>query len=444
MFSWRKSSKRKKVMPLPLSSLCKHMFDTALANEKGSTTITPQQAVDLIMKEWAAELDCKQIVAPFWDIDAESDVDESKFLYLVEFVWRKVEKKDKNKEKLFPAARFKHVFASASDKEGSTIKLKRARDAILEECASEVNGRALIDLLKRLLKDGARHVNEAEFFELVRKLEPLAGVHDVVDFYDKLVRIEEERKCANKPAKLEFLINGQSQRLMDMHRIIDSIQRDTILRDNLRDSSGKRYEHKLCFEGEIRVRCAPMKADSELRAAYLRSIEEINALQRVNDDRLKDVTAEIKVLSSFLFILARALMHDKKVCDTDVEATSSLGLISMKQFKSFASDAIFNAETEAYDKLGITLDAMRSGSNDCSKEDIHHIRARFRQLCFASIKELHSSDRQGKKFDYVTLMRGPFRRLKKPQLCVANPLEIPKSGSSDVFTVATVWWLCLF
>jgi hypothetical protein len=396
------------------------------------------------MKEWAAELDCKQIVAPFWYIDAESDVDEAKFLYLVDFVWRKVEKKDKNKEKPFPAARFKQVFASALDKEGSTIKHKRARDIILEECASEVNGHALIDLLKRLLKDGARHVSEADFFEMVRKLEPQAGVHDVVDFYDKLLRIEEERKLAGKPAKLEFHINGQSQRLMDMHRIIDSIQRDTILRDNLRDSAGKRYEHKLCFEGEIRVRCAPMKANLELRDAYLKSIEEINALQRINDDRLKDITAEIKVLSSFLFILARAVMHDKKVCDTDVEATSSLGLISMKQFKNFASDAIFNAESEAYEKLGITLDAMRSSANDCTKEDIHHIRARFRQLCFASIKELHFLDRQGKKFDYVTLMRGPFRRLKKPQLTATHPLEIPKTGSSDVFTVATVWFLNLF
>jgi hypothetical protein len=185
------------------------------------------------------------------------------------------------------------------------------------------------------------------------------------------------------------------------------------------------------------------------------AIQEISKLQQDNEKQLDMICADIKVLSSFLFILARARMHDKNICDAEVEATSSLGLAGIKQFKSFISDSIFKAETEAYDHLGLTLDAMRAhpqflrqllpevhkDAGAPIKEDIYNIRARFRQLCFASIKELYSVNTQ--RVDYAQMMRDPFRRLRKPQLSLPKAVEVPKPSNSDTFTVATVQLLPL-
>lgn len=453
LFCWRKfekSSNRKKVMPLPLSSLCKHMFDTALNSlKKGASVIGLKAAADIVMKEFARELRSEPLVASFWENDATRDVDEIEFLTLAQGVF------NTKGDKKFPTPRFKQIFASVLQTGGSSIKLKHVREVMLQEFASELNGEELITLLKLAHQHPASEVNEAKFYDLVRKLQPLIGVQDVVDFYDKLVLIEEHRKSAQKPVKLEFVIDNQSQRFMDMHRILDSIQREMVVREKILDAAGNFCEHKLCFEGKIEVRCAPMKCDDNFRASYLKLIAEINELQRNNEEQLNLIRADIKVLSSFLFILARARMHDQKVCDAEVEATSSLGLTGMKQFRSFVSDAIFKAESEAYEALGITLDAMRAdpqrmrqllaeGQKETEsqkdtvapvKEDIHQIRARFRQLCFASIKELHN---QEKKVDYAQFMRDPFRRLRKPQSSSLKPLDIPKPTNGDTFTVATV------
>jgi hypothetical protein len=454
MFFWRKSSKRKKVMPLPLSALCKHLFGTAL--KKGARTISLQEAAGIVMQEFARALDGTELAAEVWDVDADADVDEADFLVRVQAACAK-----KDNE----AAHFKQLFAAALESGSNTIKLRRAREILLEEYASEVNGPELVALLKLAKIDPGSRVNDAKFFELVRKLQPKVGVRDVVDFYDKLVQIEEERKLASKPPKLEFQICSQSQRSMDMHRILDRIQREAIVNEGIRDPSGNFFEHKLCFEGQIFVRCASMKPDSDFRASYLKSISEINTFQVSNEEQMKEITSNIKVLSSFLFILARARLHNQKGCNPEVEATSSFGLTGIKQFKNFISDSIYEAESKAYDDLlgMFPDDVMRAdpqimrqlrGGGQCKLRapvpgdaDRYGIRVRFRQLCFSAITELYNEERKKdqKVADYAKFIREPFMRLKKPRTSVMRSLEIPKPAITDTFAVATVTLLkCIF
>jgi hypothetical protein len=458
MYCWRKSSKRKKVMPLPLSALCKHLFGTAL--KKGARTITLKEAADIVMQEFARALDRAELVAEVWDVDADADVDEAGFLVRVQGACVKNDKsssvkKDKSSSS---AAHFTQVFAAALESGSNTLKLRRVREILLEEYASEVNGTELVALLKLAKIDPDARVNDAKFFELVQKLQPKVGVRDVVEFYDKLVQIEEERKLASKPPKLEFQISSQSQRSMDMHRILDNIQREAIVTEGIRNPSGNFFEHKLCFEGQIFVRCASMKPDSDFRASYLKSISDINTFQGVNEDQMKEITSNIKVLSSFLFILARAKMHNQQGCNPEVEATSSFGLTGIKQFKNFISDSIYEAESKAYDDLlGIySDDVMRAdpqimrhlrGGGQCKlrNADRYGIRVRFRQLCFAAIKELYNEKKKDQEVaDYAKFIREPFMRLKKPRTSNVGPLEIPKPAITDTFTVATVTRLLAF
>jgi hypothetical protein len=447
MFFWRKSSKRKKVMPLPLSALCNHLFGTALKEKKkGVLTISMKEASDIVMHEFARALDSTELVAELWDVDADADVDEANFLVLAQRAC--VKKKDKSSVPFGSAARFTQMFAAALESGSNTIKLRRVREILLQEYANEVNGPALIALLKLAKIEPDSRVDGAKFFELVQKLQPKVGVRGVVDFYDKLVQVEEERKLASKPPKLEFQISSQSQRSIDMHRILDNIQREAIVNEGIRDSSGNFCEHKLCFEGQILVRCASMKPESDFRASYLKSISDINTFQGVNEDQLKEITSNIKVLSSFLFILARARMHDTKECDPEVEATSSFGLTGIKQFKNFISDSIYQAESKAYDGLGICPEVMpcELRAPNPGDADTYGIRVRFRQFCFAAIKELYTEEKKKDQdvADFSKFIREPFMRLKKPRTSVVKPLEIPKPAIIDTFTVATVTLLHAF
>jgi len=161
------------------------------------------------------------------------------------------------------------------------------------------------------------------------------GVRDVVAFYDILMQIEKKRAEDGKPPKLEFIIKPGEVRSLDLHRIIG-----------------------FGFEGQIQVRCSPMLA--ALRADYAKKIACIKSKQDQNDEEMKTIKANMGVLSSFLFILARARMHQTfQACNPEVEATSSLGLVGIKTFRNFISESVLKAEQDAFSNLGMLPEEMR-------------------------------------------------------------------------------------
>ena len=555
MHCWRNSTAEKKVMPHPLSVLCKKAFDS-----KKKTTISLDQAASLLLEEFASELNGEELTSLLMQIDAapNRDVTEAEVLRLVQNLRNKGNKTPESGGKQEASASqifalFKPAFEAAGSseaqagKKNAVIKLKQVGDIVLKEFASDVNAQELVALLKMIVTDRrqfdllktyvgscpisddcidesrflhfvdtylkafvcrqmrqpestskqpestsnqpegskkfskqespnvfkqafaaalkkgcstvrlnqvaeivelafASEVNEVKYLELVKRLQAQIGVRDVVDFYDKLVKIEEERKEAQKPPKLEFCISSKDQRHIDMYRILDSIQHQTIHDENIRDSAGNLCEHRLMFSGQILVRCASMKDDDDFRKSYLDSIKEINHLQGINEERLKEVSSNISVLSLFLFILARARIHASlKMCDPEIEATSSLGLAGIKQFQHFMSKSIFEAESAAYRDLGIclaSLDVMRASPEHMLQtygvktktEDAYHTRARFRELCFASLKEMKLPNDS----DCVKFMREPFRHLKKSQPVFVRPIDVASSTKGDTFSVATV------
>jgi hypothetical protein len=199
-----------------------------------------------------------------------------------------------------------------------------------------------------------------------------------------------------------------------------------------------------------------MSSVDNLRSSFSKAIGKINDLQLANEVLLKEISANVSILSAFLYTLARAKMHDnQKVCDPEVEATSSLGLAGIKQFKNYISDATFKAESDAFRGLGISEDQMRANPRTMFEilnpqpsetkfkdpdTDIYQTRAEFRELCFSSFSEFKDAD-----MDYANFMREPFRRLKKFQAPMRNPPQVnfaePADPNSNTFTVATVRYL---
>ncbi len=440
----------------PIFALFKPAFAAAgPGGEQASQTrtIKLKQAGEIVLKEFASEVNGQELVALLKNVvtdrieferlkiqvascsSSDDSVDESRFLHFVNtnlkaFVSRQLGSTKKSSKDASPNI-FKEAFAAALKKGSSSVSLNQVVGTVELAFSSEVN--------------------EVKFLELVKQLQAQIGVRDVVDFYDKLVKIEDDRKAMQKPPKLEFRINPKDQRFIDMYRILDTIQHQTIHDENIRDLAGNLCEHRLMFAGQILVRCASMQADPEFRDSYLASIQEINRLQRTNEERLEKVSASLNVLRSFLFILARARIHASlKMFDPEIEATSSLGLAGIKQFQHFMSNAIFEAEGAAYRDLGVRLDspdAMRANPDymmqkygvTTKKEDLYQVRARFRELCFISLKEIKlPSD-----LDCAKFMREPFRRLKKLQAPVLKPIDIANSTKSDTFTVATVTTLLI-
>jgi hypothetical protein len=359
----------------------------------------------------------------------------------------------------------------AKKKGSSTIDMNQFKKIIDDEFANVVNEDKYASLLDWIKNHPHEAIDETRFLELVNELQPNYGVRDVVDFYDKLVKIEDERKRLGKPPKLEFLITAKDEKAIDMHRVLYQLQREAIHRERIRDDAGNvldLYEHKLVFDGQIQVRCASMSSVDNLRSSFSKAIGKINDLQLANEVQLKEISANVSILSAFLYTLARAKMHDnKKVCDPEVEATSSLGLAGIKQFKNYISDATFKAESDAFRDLGISEDQMRANPRtmfeilnppppprpDLSPlpqssqtkfkhpdTDIFQTRAEFRELCFSSFTEFKDAD-----IDYANFMREPFRRLKKFQAPMRNPPQVnfaePADPNSNTFTVATVRYL---
>jgi Ca2+-binding EF-hand superfamily protein len=327
MYCWRNSSRQKKVMPLPLHSLCKQAFAEALILTKSCSSITLSQVLSIV-KEFASE------------------ANETEYAALVQ-----------------------QVQASPNDT-----------------------------------------IDEAKFFELVKKLQPKVGVQDVVEFYDRLVKIEKQRKECGKPPKLEFFhLSDKDKRSLDLHRIIGAE-----------------------FDGQFNVRCAPMLVS--IRADYSAKNKVIQEALDENEKERKRIKSNMGVLCSFLFILARARMHHTfEAFDPEVAATSSLGIVGIKTFRNFITKSVLEAEQLAYSDLGL-VDIMRkimSAKERSVCSDRHQLQIRFRQLCYQGLTCFSSKD--------VKFLKQPFSRLRKIQKTSVDESKLEMSPSGEqVFSVATV------
>jgi hypothetical protein len=340
MYCWRNSaqSRQKKVMPLPLRSLCKQAFAEALISTKSSSSITLSQVL-----------------------------------------------------------------------------------TIVKEFASEANEQEYSALVQRAQANPSDTIDEAKFFELVKKLQPKVGVQDVVEFYDRLVKIETQRKECGKPPKLDFCpLSDKDKRSLDLHRIIGAE-----------------------FDGQFNVRCAPMLVS--LRADYSAKMKVIQEALDENEKERKKIKSNMGVLCSFLFILARARMHHTfEAFDPEVAATSSIGIVGIKTFRNFITKSVLETEQLAYSDLGLD-DIMRKimpakERSVCS--DKHHLQIRFRQLCYQGLTGFLPKD--------VKFLKQPFSRLRKIQKSSVDELKLEMSPSGEqVFSVATVMHskccaVCLF
>jgi hypothetical protein len=330
MYCWRNSSREKKIMPLPLHSLCKQSFAAALKKStKSSSSITLTEVLTIVT------------------------------------------------EKNF---------------------------------AKEANEAEYAALLQQVQANPSGTIDEAKFFELVKKLQPKAGVQDVVEFYDRLVKIENQRKECGKPPKLEFeLLSDKDKRSLDLHRIIGAE-----------------------FDGKFSVRCVPMLPS--LWADYSAKIKVIQEALDEIEKKLKKIKSNMGVLCSFLFILARARMHHTfEAFDPEVAATSSLGIVGIKTFRNFITKSVLEAEQLAYSDLGLVdiMSKIVSAKERSVCSDRHQLQIRFRQLCYQGLTGFSSKD--------VKFLKQPFSRLRKIHKTSVDEskLEMAPSGE-QVFSVATV------
>jgi hypothetical protein len=332
----------------------------------------------------------------------------------------------KNVKKIMPlslSTLCKKAFADKSTVNKSkgfrAITLKQVKE-IVDIFAHGAN-QGEIDALNKQIADDptaadAAIISEEGFLDIVEKLQLTAGVKDVVQFYDKLIQIENLRRESGRPPKLEFSkLSDKDNRSLDLHRILG-----------------------VGFDCQIQVTCCPM--EESLRQDYSKKIELIHKRIEENDAQLSVILSAMKVHSSFLFVLVRARMHQTlKDLNSELAATSSLGICGIKTFKNFITESFWEAEREAYLQLGLTTEKMEKifslkSHSVKTKKDENLLQIRFRQLLLDSFPK-----QEGNYGKLLKLLRDPLRRLKKfPKPSVEEPSLDVSASDGETFSVATV------
>jgi hypothetical protein len=302
-----------------------------------------------------------------------------------------------------------------------TITLKLVK-LILEDFAHDANQAEMDDLNRRIEDDNHAFIGEEEYLEIVKRLQLTAGAKDVVEFYDKLIKIETQRRESGRPPKLEFSkLSDKDNRSLELHRILG-----------------------VGFNGQIQVTCCPM--EKSLRQDYSGKIEFIHKRIEEIDAQLKAISSDMKVLSSFLFVLVGARMHRTVgTLNSELAATCSLGIVGIKIYKNFITESLWKAEQEAYFQLGLTNDILKvifslegsSKSDEKTNKDEKLLQMRFRQLLLVSFPKKDVTDAKDAKL--LKLLREPLSRLRKfPKPSVKEPKLEMSASDGETFSVATV------